>query len=766
MRIGIGLVVSLISIQAQVAQPTDVEGWKSRGFGLLGAGHLTEAAAAYERATNLKPNDPGAHLWLGSAYMLMSFGAPSPRNVANASRARTEYKRVLELDAESPMALAGLAAMSFYEAADLQGSEKLSKLHEARDWNKRVISADRTNKQAYLSLGVIAWAEFSPAWLEARAADGLKPQDTGPLHTAASRTKLLSQYGPLIEDGIANLRQAINIDPQDATAMAFAGTLVSERADLRDARDQYSRDLTEATAWTQRATDARREKSLRPQPAAVGTAAWFDALVKVLPPPPTDVDGWKQYGVAWFVNARYQPAADAFERAAIMNPQDVAALLYLGTSYMQMYIPGEPSPGNIAYASRAEVAFTKVLELNGNNTTALALLTSMSYWRAGGGASGDERIRKLEEARAWNRRWLAVDPQNKQAHYWAATIIWLDLHRALMAARANAHLKPEDSTIPSVATRLELTTKYGAMVDDGIAHLRRAIELDPQYADAMAYLDLLIRERAQYRDTPEQFSRDVAEAYSWAQRSLAARRTRAQGPGRGAPAPGATLESLAETRLESLAAFAITPPPPPPPPPPPAPPMPPKIGRIEITGVREEVAEMVRDRLRVRVGDPAGPETIGHVTAEIRQIDEHSRVNVTLGADGPPFSGGAILRIAISSFAFPLGPDSVTYEPLPDPTGKRIMLDPKVAAANLVTKVNPTYPALVKQVRIQGAVQLMATVGTDGRILNLQVLSGHPLLVPAALKAVKQWVFKPTLVNGNAVEVNTPVTINFTLTGQ
>ena len=83
MRIAIGLVVSLISIQAQVAQPTDVEGWKSRGFGLLGAGHLQEAAAAYERATNLKPNDPGAHLWLGSAYMLMSFGAPSPRNVAN-----------------------------------------------------------------------------------------------------------------------------------------------------------------------------------------------------------------------------------------------------------------------------------------------------------------------------------------------------------------------------------------------------------------------------------------------------------------------------------------------------------------------------------------------------------------------------------------------------------------------------------------------------------------------------------------------------------
>ena len=93
--------------------------------------------------------------------------------------------------------------------------------------------------------------------------------------------------------------------------------------------------------------------------------------------------------------------------------------------------------------------------------------------------------------------------------------------------------------------------------------------------------------------------------------------------------------------------------------------MPSTIGRIEITGVPEQVGEMLRGRLRVHVGDPASPETIGLVTTEISQIDEHSRVSVTLGADGPPFSGGATLRIVLSSFAFPLGPDSVTYEPLP-----------------------------------------------------------------------------------------------------
>jgi tetratricopeptide (TPR) repeat protein len=126
----------------------------------LRAGQFQEAADAFERASNLKPNDKGARLYLGSAYMLMSFGAPWAENVAPASRARTEFKRVLALDPENTMAFAALAAMSYQEAERLKGSERLSKLHEARDWNKRVVSADRTNKQAYLSLGAIAWTEF------------------------------------------------------------------------------------------------------------------------------------------------------------------------------------------------------------------------------------------------------------------------------------------------------------------------------------------------------------------------------------------------------------------------------------------------------------------------------------------------------------------------------------------------------------------------------------------------------------------------------
>lgn len=288
MRIAIALLVSLITLHAQIPQPTDFDGWKNRGFGLLVARQFQEAAGAYERATTLKPNDPGARLYLGLAYMLMSIGAPTPGNAANAGRARAEFKRVLELDAESPMALAALAAMSYQESKALQGSEKWSKLHEARDWNKRVIVADPANKQAHLALGVIAWTEFHPAWMEALATNGWKPGDAGPWRNAASRAKLLSQYGPLIEDGIANFRAAIEIDPQYVDALLYASMLVRERADLRDTLDQYNRDNAEANEWTRRAGDVRRERLQRPQSAAVGPAAWYEslALVMALPPPP------------------------------------------------------------------------------------------------------------------------------------------------------------------------------------------------------------------------------------------------------------------------------------------------------------------------------------------------------------------------------------------------------------------------------------------------------------------------------------------------
>ena len=94
---------------------------------------------------------------------------------------------------------------------------------------------------------------------------------------------------------------------------------------------------------------------------------------------------------------------------------------------------------------------------------------------------------------------------------------------------------------------------------------------------------------------------------------------------------------------------------------------------------------------------------------------------------------------------------------------KQIHVSTGVQAAKLITQVNPVYPALARQARVAGTVRLTAIVGRDGAIRNLQVMSGHPLLTPSALEAVKQWRYQPTLLNDEPVEVITQIDVNFTL---
>jgi protein TonB len=86
-----------------------------------------------------------------------------------------------------------------------------------------------------------------------------------------------------------------------------------------------------------------------------------------------------------------------------------------------------------------------------------------------------------------------------------------------------------------------------------------------------------------------------------------------------------------------------------------------------------------------------------------------------------------------------------------------------VQEAKLIRQVTPAYPALARSARISGTVRLTAIIGRDGAIQHLQLISGHPLLTAAAIDAVKQWLYRPTLLNNEAVEVITQIDVNFTL---
>jgi protein TonB len=96
-------------------------------------------------------------------------------------------------------------------------------------------------------------------------------------------------------------------------------------------------------------------------------------------------------------------------------------------------------------------------------------------------------------------------------------------------------------------------------------------------------------------------------------------------------------------------------------------------------------------------------------------------------------------------------------------TPKRITIGGNVQQAKLVRQPKPVYPPLAKQARISGVVHLAAVISKDGTIQDLKVISGHPLLIPSALEAVKQWVYQPTQLNGEPVEVSTQIDVNFTL---
>ena len=99
------------------------------------------------------------------------------------------------------------------------------------------------------------------------------------------------------------------------------------------------------------------------------------------------------------------------------------------------------------------------------------------------------------------------------------------------------------------------------------------------------------------------------------------------------------------------------------------------------------------------------------------------------------------------------------------PLRQRVRVSQGVTQGLLLRKVQPNYPPLARQARIQGSVLLQAEISKDGSIENLRLISGHPMLAPAAIEAVKQWKYKPYILNGEPVEVETQITVNFTLSG-
>jgi TonB family protein len=351
---------------------------------------------------------------------------------------------------------------------------------------------------------------------------------------------------------------------------------------------------------------------------------------------PDDWRGWLNQGVQAFKSQHYSEAATDFQKAVDLSPNEVNPRLYLATAYMQQYIPGADSAENLVIVERAEAGFRAVLTIEADNRVALESLAALEL-----------NERKFDEARVWYQRLIKVDPTNDRAYYSMGFIAWSKWYPAYITARVETGMSPEGpGPIRDAAVRRSLRSQYWQVLDDGIWNLNKALDLNPQEADAMAYLNLLTRERADLRDTKEEYDRDIREADQW-------------------------MEKATEIRKMKAVQGGMVPPPP-----------------LPSTG--------------------------------------HGQ-----GGPGQP--------------------------------SERIIVAGSVQQQKLVSQMPPVYPPLARQAGIHGNVKLTVVIAVDGGVRNIQLVSGHPLLVPAALEAVKQWRYQPTLLNGAPVEVSTTIDVNFTL---
>jgi protein TonB len=191
-----------------------------------------------------------------------------------------------------------------------------------------------------------------------------------------------------------------------------------------------------------------------------------------------------------------------------------------------------------------------------------------------------------------------------------------------------------------------------------------------------------------------------------------------------------------------------------PPPPPPAPSAAPAPTAVRVVKVTSEIAN---GQLR----------TPGRIPAEVQMIKEDDAPpppaisgGIVGGVPGgiPGGQLGGVIGGIISSTS-----SVAAVSNLSKPAPQRVRVSPGVSKGLLVYRIEPAYPPLARQAHIQGVVLLTAVIDKDGNIQNLQVMSGHPMLAPAAIEAVKRWRYKPFLLNGQPLEVESTVTVTFQL---
>jgi Tfp pilus assembly protein PilF len=223
-------------------------------------------------------------------------------------------------------------------------------------------------------------------------------------------------------------------------------------------------------------------------------------------------------GVNAFKNAQYPEAVEHFKKAVELDPSYSMARSYLAVSYMQQWIPGSESDDNKKMGDAAESTFKDVLKDDPNNVTAISYLASMYL-----------NEKRWDDAKSWYDKLTTIDPKNAVGYYSKGFIAWSEWYPADGTARANLGMKIDDpGPIKDKKVRQELKDKYAQVIEDGLHNLDKALEVDPKYDDAMAYENLLIRERADLAESKEEYEQQIKVANDWVDKAMAVKKEKTE----------------------------------------------------------------------------------------------------------------------------------------------------------------------------------------------------------------------------------------------
>ena len=229
-------------------------------------------------------------------------------------------------------------------------------------------------------------------------------------------------------------------------------------------------------------------------------------------------------GVKAYKDNHYEQAIDHFQEAVRLDPALINARMYLATAYVSQYIPGVDSPENLRTAQQAIDEYTKVIDANPSREQKVNSAKGIAYLYL--------NEKKWDDAKKYYRMASDLDPSDAEPYYSVGVIDWSACYAPRMEARAKLGMKPDEHLSAKNKDQKkvceEMKAKNSAAIQEGIDSLDKAIKLREDYDDAMAYMNLMYRERADLEcDDEAARAADLKTADSWVDKAMDAKKAKA-----------------------------------------------------------------------------------------------------------------------------------------------------------------------------------------------------------------------------------------------